>query len=76
MRNKKGIRVFVTVLMAAMLTGSIVGCSTKKEVAEIEDMEPVKSPAFSFDVIGGKDVMPLWGYWGPTVLDWSQMYLV
>lgn len=71
MRNKKCLRFITTALMLTILTGSAVGCTNKKTV-EIEDMKPVESPAISFDVIGGKDVMPLFGYHGPSVLDWSQ----
>lgn len=59
------------VLAALLLTGSLCGCQSQKETV-IEPMELEEVYSYSFDIIGGSDVMPLLGYWGPKVSDWSE----
>lgn len=53
------------------LLAGLTGCGRQKKV-EIEPMEPEESTAISFDIIGGKDVMPITGYYGPKALEWSE----
>lgn len=66
MRNR--IKAIIVVLS---MVGTIFGCS-QNETVEIPPMEAEESVAISFDVIGGKDVMPLAGYWGPKITDESE----
>lgn len=72
MKNKQ-IRRFLSVGVAALLIGTqLVGCAGKAtqtgtEKSAIEKMEAEESNSLSLDVIGGKDVMPLAGYYGPYI---------
>lgn len=62
MRN----RIISAILMLAMLL-SLCACSSNEasKTVEIEPMEAEESLGVSFDILGGKDVMPLAGYYGP-----------
>lgn len=40
-------------------------------VLEIEDMETEQADAYSYDIIGGSDVMPIIGYYGPRPNNYS-----
>ncbi len=51
-----------TVLLLSLVIG-MTGCSS---TAVIEEMEIEEVASYSFDVIGGKDVMPIMGFYGPT----------
>ena len=77
MRNKKWMKYTCVGLVVCILL-SQVGCSTGKENVNtesdkvvIEKMEPEETHTLSFDVIGGKDVMPVAGYFGPYVSSFS-----
>lgn len=77
MRNKKWMKYTCVGLVVCILL-SQVGCSTGKEndntesdKVVIEKMEPEETHTLSFDVIGGKDVMPIAGYFGPYVSSFS-----
>lgn len=51
----------VLLLMVALF----VGCSSDSEpVSNVKPMKKEESPAISFNIIGGKDVMPIGGYYG------------
>ena len=73
MKNKILTRITSAILiMATML--SLVGCDSDNNVAttinpdEIAVMEPMELEevySYSFDFIGGSDVMPIGGYYGP-----------
>lgn len=69
--KSRHLRSVFSILGIAMLLGTATGCAQKKsEEAEykdvvIEDMEAEKAVAYSFDFIGGNDVMPILGYYGP-----------
>ena len=53
------------VLVLACVLGT-AGCGTgSNEVVQIEDMEIETPAAYSFDAIGGTDVMPIMGFYGP-----------
>lgn len=70
--RKKCLRLLGAGLLVVMLSSSLVGCDNQKEVVEIQPMEVEESVAISFDIIGGKDVMPLGGFYGPKESDWSE----
>lgn len=70
MNGKRLLNCLGLVLMLVLLTG-VSGCN-RKTTTEIEPMEPEESSAISFDIIGGKDVMPITGYYGPRALEWSE----
>lgn len=73
MKNRTWRRAIAIGLGIVVLAGSIAGCSNKEvEVVKIEPMTPEESVAISFDIIGGKDVMPLLGFYGPNVEEWSE----
>lgn len=54
-------------LSTAILTlSALTGCG--KQADQTEDVEPMEAEevhSYSFDIIGGKDVMPIGGYYGP-----------
>lgn len=57
-------------VLAVTMTASCVGCTPKNSEGQdqtvvIEPMEAEESYALSFDIIGGKDVMPVGGFFGP-----------
>ena len=58
------------------LTTLLVGACTKQKVKEaavtVEPMEAEESYAVSFDLIGGKDVMPVLAYYGPYASTYSE----
>ena len=69
-RIKKIIRLAVPLSMTAVL---LLGCSDKTtNTVSIEPMEAEKADAFSFDFIGGNDVMPIGGYYGPYVTSYNE----
>ena len=54
----------ICVVLAAFMTISLCGCGKSKEV--IQPMNQEKAYSFSFPIVGGKDVMPIGGYYGPV----------
>lgn len=59
-------RQMIASLMAAVIAvGTMSGCASSKTAGQIEKMEVEKSTAISFDIIGGKDVMPIGAYYIP-----------
>lgn len=76
MRNRKIVRCIGAALAVVMSLSTLVGCSKKAEEVVIEPMEAEESVAISFDIIGGKDVMPLGGFYGPKEAEWSEDGLV
>ncbi len=63
MKTKTVKRVLATGLLTAMVF-SLCSCGSSK-VASIEPMKEEEVHSLSFDVIGGDDVMPIGGYFGP-----------
>lgn len=57
-------RILSSALCVSLLVG-LSGCAMKTSKVEIEPMEAEESYALSFDFIGGKDVMPVGGFYGP-----------
>lgn len=68
MKNRRWIRLLSFSLVLCMFVMQ-VGCATtkttQKKTVKIEPMEAEESVALSFDIIGGKDVMPVGGFFGP-----------
>lgn len=63
---RKWSRMIRTAIAISMITVSLAGCQqAPEEQVTIQPMEAKQSNAISFDFIGGKDVMPLGGYYGP-----------
>lgn len=66
---RKSYRIIAFVTACTLGVGMISGCTKKEsentEKVKIEKMEPEESAAVSFDIIGGKDVMPIAGFYGP-----------
>lgn len=62
------------ILILLACTVVLSGCMTAKktENLSIEDMKPEESNAVSFQIIGGKDVMPISGYYGPYPVNYSK----
>lgn len=62
---------FICVAFCVSLLAGVTGCATQTNKVEIEPMEAEESPALSFDFIGGKDVMPVGGFFGPYTAAYS-----
>ena len=58
----------ISMLLVVMMVFGIAGCAKEEEktVVVIEPMEKEEVLTYSFDMIGGTDVMPLVGYYGPN----------
>ncbi len=59
----------ISALLLAGMLASLTACGTQK--ASLEPMEIEEVQAVSFDFIGGSDVMPISGYYGPYMVDSS-----
>ena len=62
-------------LVSATLVG-MLGCSQKQQTntdtsEKIEKMEKEVAASYSFDAVGGSDVMPIMGFLGPYPSEWS-----
>lgn len=72
----KFVRILSILLTAACVCAALTGCqnntqsNTEKPVIMPMEIEPVY--ALSFDIIGGKDVMPIAGYYGPRLSTYSK----
>lgn len=69
MKNNRRIYLAIIAGITAILIG-LTGCDeqlaiSKNELVKLPVMDAEKSPAVSFDAIGGKDFMPIGGYHGP-----------
>ena len=54
----------ISALLLSMML--LVGCASGSEqTSSVTPMKKEESPAISFNIIGGKDVMPIGGYYGP-----------
>ena len=70
--NKMGklIKTGVIFSMAALL---LLGCAKEtNETVTVEPMEAEETNSVSFSFIGGSDVMPIAGYYGPYVASYSE----
>lgn len=64
--------VFKMILCGSLGVLLMTGCTAKETVPETETMEAETSNAISFDFIGGKNVMPIAGYYGPYTASYSE----
>ena len=62
---------FATCICAAF-SGCIGNTQEEKENTAIVTMEKESIYALSFDIIGGSDVMPICGYYGPRLSTYSK----
>lgn len=71
MRAHKCVTRVVSILLIAVMVFQIVGCNQKEasdtESTVIEAMDIEEVANYSFDAIGGTDVMPIVGFYGPCV---------
>lgn len=76
MKNKISTRIMSAILIIVTIL-SLCGCGSDKtvdnvnqvdqdDIAVMEPMELEEVYSYSFDFIGGKDVMPIGGYYGPV----------
>ena len=73
MRGKRLVRSISALLCGVMLL-SVCSCGQDEKTTEaikIEPMEAESAYAYSFDFIGGTDVMPITGFYGPMPSDTS-----
>lgn len=75
MRKNNHVHYALSILLTAALLFSMAGCSSREETqsasAKIEYMDKEKVNSFSFDFIGGSDVMPIVGFYGPLYTSYS-----
>ena len=57
-------RIFSFALCLVMCIPLLFGCS-KQEQQNVEPLEKEEIDTFSFDILGGTDVMPIGGFHGP-----------
>lgn len=60
----------ISALLAGIMLMQVAACQKKADV-EIAAMEIEEVDTFSYDFIGGTDVMPIVGYYGPTYTAYS-----
>ena len=63
-------RAFLCLLVFGFVLNS-AGCKNSKQTAQLKDMEIEEVVKFSYDAIGGDDVMPLMGFYGPRPNNYS-----
>lgn len=72
MKTKKWQRTLGIGLVLIMAVVALSGCrSASTSSFQLKKMEPEEAPAYSFEFIGGRDVMPIGGYYGPYVTNYS-----
>ncbi len=71
MINKRLIRMVSLGLSIFMLTGCGSNTASQSQ-SKFEDMEIEQSYAISYDIAGGKDVMPISGFYGPYPIKYSK----
>lgn len=65
-------RVITGILCAAMLVSAFTGCAKEEEKkVVIEPMEAEVPDVYGIDFLGGTDVMPIAGYYGPMPSNYS-----
>ena len=79
MKRSNYIRQICAALSVVMLTASLYGCQENRETApvqeplpQVEAMETEEVPSVYFDSLGGKDVMPIGGYYVPLTSEYSK----
>lgn len=75
--KKYNLKKIIVILMSVSMILPLGACAqnevivSKKEEVVIEPMEPEEPDVFSFDIIGGKDVMPIAGIGGRSQEEYS-----
>lgn len=75
MKSNKTIRHVQSGIGILLTLTLLCGCSLQQaesKKVELEKMEAEKVNSVSFDIIGGKDVMPIGGYYGPYVSIYNE----
>ena len=65
MWNKKWKKIVSLGLVIVTASMCSLGCVKEEEVVTIEPMEKEEVASYSFSLIGGNDVMPIGGFYGP-----------
>lgn len=72
MKMSKYIKLTFCLLLTVVLMFNVVGCgSGAADMAAIEDMEIEEVYKYGFDIMGGDDVMPIMGFYGPRPNNYS-----
>lgn len=64
-------RIVAALLGCSLIVSSLTGCEFTKKDNAMELMEVEEVATYSFDFIGGNDVMPITGYHGPQTYQYS-----
>lgn len=73
MKYRRLVRIISLCLCCIMLVGCANAQQAHSEPTEkLPDMEPEESYALSYDIAGGKDVMPIAGFYGPYPIKYSK----
>ena len=71
----KHIKLVVCLLLAVVLMFNVAGCGSatagKADAAAIADMEQEEVYKYGYNIIGGDDVMPIMGFYGPRPNNYS-----
>ena len=72
MKNRK--KQILCLLMGLVTLSMLNGCAKNSASAEVDSLEPMEVEEvykYSYDLIGGDDVMPIGAYYGPTMSSYS-----
>ncbi len=72
MKYSKCKRVICLMLCAVLAVSLFASCGRSEKTPVIEPMEIEEVDTFSFDFIGGTDVMPIAGFYGPQIHSYSS----
>lgn len=61
------------IVLVLIMISAVTGCAARTGSKEIEPMEIEEPDKYSFDFIGGSDVMPIMGFLGPDKWVYSYM---
>ncbi len=62
----KRTKVIYAMALLLCIMAILSGCAKEEAELKIEPMQEEEVVTFGFDFLGGSDVMPISGYWGPT----------
>lgn len=66
----KNLKRVLSLLVVSVMSLSVYGCGAEQKVS-IEPMEIEEVNVLGFDFLGGEDVMPISGFYGPTLSNYS-----
>ena len=64
-KNSIFLKTVCLTLSLAIFALTFCGCGSKQEKTNIEPMEAEEPDVYGFEFLGGTDVMPIAGYYGP-----------